>query len=540
MFQVEVCNQLCLIRYEDESVYWTHFKDIHKQLSSSTMSDSDILCTECKDGTSNPPNEIVICDVCNQGYHQNCHKPIVDDSILGTDDDWTCRVCLYALGTKEGGAMKDSKIGKALRLTKTVLAYDINLLNWNDNHQINHENIYCYCGGPGKYYSKMLQCSICSQWFHEACIQELDAPVLEGDCYFKFYCGVCKNGKEQVIKMVMNWSDMIALVLNNLTISQSKQFFDLHQEIIPFIRKNAASLKVNQDLKTLSREELIEKVADTLPKYKKKFICGREVRKKSSLWALRISYPFVKPLVFLPKTFKASNAKPSSKLSSAVSSESSLKPNSSPLFPLIPGACRKGPSIYPKHAPKRCSIRKKESNVEKKSTINRPTPSKSITSSSISKIKSNQKRAECKIKQRQAAFSSKQSNASNLQKSGLEVFVSLDRAIPKLDNFEGQNNPFFDLSEKSLTSSQCLEEDYKDIDSREDYQIISNSNSSKLTLRRITSKGIIKNGSHNLLTSSSDHYINDLASQDQKARKCVIKAQRLTSDGKLEYLFEWE
>lgn len=69
----------CHVQFEDKSISACHFKDM--QLLNNGKSDdddevksnveyeidSDVTCTLCRDGKSDPPNEIVLCDKCGQG-----------------------------------------------------------------------------------------------------------------------------------------------------------------------------------------------------------------------------------------------------------------------------------------------------------------------------------------------------------------------------------------------------------------------------------------------------------------------------------------
>lgn len=94
----------CLVCFEDGSEVWLNNRDVHIQLTLDQMSeDEDIVCCICDDGKSEPPNEIILCDVCQQGYHQRCHNPPVDSSKIDESDDnsdhkdWFCATCSYIL-----------------------------------------------------------------------------------------------------------------------------------------------------------------------------------------------------------------------------------------------------------------------------------------------------------------------------------------------------------------------------------------------------------------------------------------------------------
>lgn len=98
----------CLVCFEDGSEVWVNNRDVHIQLTLDQLNeDEDIVCCICDDGNSEPPNEIILCDVCQQGYHQKCHNPPVDSSkIDGSEDtsdhkDWFCATCSYILNQSD-------------------------------------------------------------------------------------------------------------------------------------------------------------------------------------------------------------------------------------------------------------------------------------------------------------------------------------------------------------------------------------------------------------------------------------------------------
>lgn len=98
----------CLVCFEDGSEIWANNRDLHLQLSLDQMNeDEDIVCCICDEGNSEQPNYIILCDVCQQGYHQKCHNPPVDSSTIDASDDnsdhkdWICATCSYILRQKD-------------------------------------------------------------------------------------------------------------------------------------------------------------------------------------------------------------------------------------------------------------------------------------------------------------------------------------------------------------------------------------------------------------------------------------------------------
>ncbi|CAH1272273.1 MTF2 [Branchiostoma lanceolatum] len=285
----------CYILFEDQSSFWVMFKD----MMGSPNYNTELTCTLCSDGTSEEPNQIVICDRCGQGYHQLCHQPPILDSVLEPEVQWLCRQCIFANSVKRGGALKKGPNAKALQQMKLALPYELSSLSWDSAHRTNKQECYCYCGGPGDWYLKMLQCSRCRQWFHEACVQCLEKPMLYGDRFYLFVCSVCNAGPEYLQRMEMKWVDLAQLVLYNLSLTNKKKYQDFDNEIMPFINHNWDNLQLVR-LEAFTRGERQEKVLDALKASKTRFACGKEVKKRKSIFGLRIRTPPVPPTIILP------------------------------------------------------------------------------------------------------------------------------------------------------------------------------------------------------------------------------------------------
>jgi polycomb-like protein 2 len=501
-------------------------------------------------------NYSVMCDICNQGYHQKCHKPRIGDEILEPDIPWTCRLCVFALGTKEGGAEKNGPIGKALKLMKRELPYDLNELNWDELHQRNSEGKYCYCGGNGNYFSKMLRCEQCLQWFHEACIQALETPLLYGDHYYTFKCSVCNKGKEYLKRIIMKWSDVMALVINNLALQHQKRFFDINTEILSFVQNNCHLLKLSEDITKLTEDELLERILAVLNANKSRFICGKEVRKRASLWALRLPFPFTTPLIFAPPfALQSSSSNATSPSSSPpFPNRMTSEPNSPNAMtvttPLIYGACRKGATKWP--SPKRLVNQLTNKIVQKNGRSNSCSSStgsnscnastisyssrcysSQTTSSHISKKRTNCSKS-AKRQKRVAKFppSDLNSDSSDIEVVSTSPIESLEAVIPPLKNFEGNNNPFLDTDHRVLRN--CLEITSKKRNSTESHNHLNND----LTINRISSKTESFNGDNDLDKTSPkmECYLNS----NQRNDKFNILAQRIKPNGTVEYLLEWD
>ncbi|XP_061434735.1 metal-response element-binding transcription factor 2-like isoform X2 [Lethenteron reissneri] len=286
----------CYITFEDRSEFWVLWKDI--QALGSPPS-GEMVCTICQEGSSDSPNEIVICDKCGQGYHQRCHIPNIDSELIACEASWQCRQCIFVTTTKRGGALKKGPQARALQTVKLTRPYSLEELEWDAQHRTNMQQVYCYCGGPGEWYLKMLQCCSCRQWFHEACTQCLERPMHFGDRFYLFVCSVCNAGPEYIKRLPLRWVDITQLCMYNLTVVHKKKYFDFEKEVMPFVHDNWDSLQLGEMADT-TRQKRYQCVMHALISNKSKFVCGREIKKKQHLYGLRMRVPPTPPSISLP------------------------------------------------------------------------------------------------------------------------------------------------------------------------------------------------------------------------------------------------
>ncbi|GLV44079.1 Polycomblike [Carabus blaptoides fortunei] len=309
--EVDTIREQCLVKFGDNTESWSSFKDLTKL----SQPDEDLLCVVCKKSAPKDKHEITVCDKCGRGYHQQCHQPQIPAECQKEGATWMCRKCVDTL---QGRIRSSSDTYKIMRkdsirkvcsgvdtapmpLTdKTKLPYDPDLLNWDTYHRVNMEQIYCYCGRNGEWYTQMLQCGRCRQWFHEKCVRCLKYPLYCGDRFYVFVCSICNYGKEFVRRLELKWVDMVHLMLFNLTAFNVKKYYDLDTVIIPYVNDNWHALQLPPKIFSVSKSERRENILSVLTNNRNRFKCGREIKKRTTIWGLRVRLPPPAPCVTLP------------------------------------------------------------------------------------------------------------------------------------------------------------------------------------------------------------------------------------------------
>ncbi|XP_032939990.1 PHD finger protein 1 [Catharus ustulatus] len=280
--KVDAPRRGCLIQFEDNSQFFVLWKDI----SPAAAPGDELQCCVCAGDSRNEENSLVRCGKCGHAYHQRCHVPPAPAGAA----PWSCRRCVFAVATKKGGALRRGPHARAMLRMKSVLPYALGALDWDPAHLHNLQSCYCYCGGPGQWEVKMLQCWQCWQWFHEACTQCLPQPLLYGDRFYIFECSVCRGGAESVRRLPLRWVDVAHLLLYHLSVCCKKKYFDLEREILPFANSNWEALGLGR-LAATPKPERHRRLLGALSSHKDRFVSGREMKKRRGLFGLQSRAP---------------------------------------------------------------------------------------------------------------------------------------------------------------------------------------------------------------------------------------------------------
>ncbi|KAK9707915.1 Polycomb-like MTF2 factor 2 [Popillia japonica] len=310
--EVDAIREQCLVKFGDNTDSWSSYKDLTK-LSTPEQED---LCVVCKKSAPKNKHEITVCDKCGRGYHQKCHQPEIPAICQKEGSNWMCKRCIaqepirqrktsdYKILRRDSIRKLCSNVDSSsimeIRSDVKTLPYNMEALSWDTYHRVNMEQIYCYCGGNGEWYTQMLQCGRCRQWFHDKCVSCLQYPLYCGDRFYVFVCSICNHGKEFLRRLELKWVDLVHLMLFNLTAYNSKKYYDLDTIVIPYINDNWHALQLPPKIFNVSKSERRENILSVLTNNRNRFKCGREIKKRTTIWGLRIRLPPPAPCVTLP------------------------------------------------------------------------------------------------------------------------------------------------------------------------------------------------------------------------------------------------
>jgi uncharacterized membrane protein YgcG len=107
--------------------------------------------------------------------------------------------------------------------------YDVDALNWNEDHRRNAENRYCYCGTDKQ--EPCVQCTVCKQWFHKSCTTDVvpkdGKGWVEFQVNYRFTCKICcsADNQERFELTKCSWLESILGGFQNLMYTQQRDMF---------------------------------------------------------------------------------------------------------------------------------------------------------------------------------------------------------------------------------------------------------------------------------------------------------------------------
>ncbi|BES94008.1 Hypothetical proteinD [Nesidiocoris tenuis] len=301
LIKIDWSKDQALVKFDDNTETWSTFGFLTKNLSG-------VECSSCKECTFESSNDILVCDRCSKGFHQQCHSPPVSIEDLKIIAKWECSKCL-SVSRKSSASPQPAPPevrqivippDVATEFQRKKFQYEINDLHWDMQHRVNTENKYCYCGGSGKWFLQMLQCSRCRQWFHARCIESLRMPLLFGDRFFVFICSICNSGKEFLRRLEVKWLDLVHLAIFNLTLTKAAKYQDVDEDIVIFLNDHWDNLQLPPKLRDTHLSDRRDHVLSMLNANRNRFRYLREMKKRTTMWGLKHRVTPPTPVFSLP------------------------------------------------------------------------------------------------------------------------------------------------------------------------------------------------------------------------------------------------
>ncbi|CAL4198112.1 unnamed protein product, partial [Meganyctiphanes norvegica] len=163
----------------------------------------------------------------------------------------------------------------------------------------------CFCGRFGNWYDRMLECQRCKRWFHETCIGCLHYKLICGDRFYLYVCEFCNNGREFLHRIYLDWGNIVHLALWNLSISRIQngtngRYYGYEEHIATWVNTHWEELQCSPEKLSIPIRDRTQYILLALQGNSTKFKCGKEVRKKSSIWSLKVTDPPSVPEIILP------------------------------------------------------------------------------------------------------------------------------------------------------------------------------------------------------------------------------------------------
>ncbi|KAF5273081.1 hypothetical protein FQR65_LT04823 [Abscondita terminalis] len=287
---VDSNREQCLVKFGDNTQSWSNIKNLKKP---NPKQEDLLLCVVCKKSAPKDSNEITVCDSCSRGYHKCCHDPKIPEKFhspennVGINNEYTLETYREELYLNWSSNEQETSSSDA----ETDITYKTNLIR---SYEADVER-FRKIDENETVWQYMTFCNTLSE-----CVKCLRYPLYCGDRFYVFVCAVCNEGVEFLRRLELTWVELVHLMLFNLTAYNVMKYYDLDSVIIPYINDNWHALQLPPKIYNVSIYERRNNILSVLIHNRNRFKCGRELKRRTAIWGLRVRLPPPAPCIHVP------------------------------------------------------------------------------------------------------------------------------------------------------------------------------------------------------------------------------------------------